>query len=178
MQTGVFHRVGGPVDGSVEFLAFARGELAKHVIDHAAVLAGGTDSHPQARDRARAEMLDHRLHPVLAARTAFLTQAKVSKRQGQIVINHEDLGRGYLVKLAVRTDRATAEVHERLRLEQRQAIRSAAPECLPAAGKAQAQPRPRGQPVDDQKPDVVPRVLVLAARVAQPGHQANGGNDG
>ena len=51
----MFHRVGGALDGQVEFRTLGGGKSAKHMVDHAAVLAGRSDAYPQTRHRAGSE---------------------------------------------------------------------------------------------------------------------------
>src|SRR5258708_4009173 len=129
---------------------------------------------PHAQYLFRAQRIDDRLHPVVPGGRSALADSHRSQRKVQLVINHEQiLLRVGLVFPGQFQHRHAAQVHEGLRFGQQQLfVAEARPgrQCL-AVPVIDRHATLRGQPVDQQKADVVRRKLVFDTRIAKTNDQ-------
>src|SRR4030095_10089526 len=124
------------------------------------------DSHPKPRHRRRSQVINHGLQPIMSSGTATCAKPKLPERQRHIIEDHEDRLCRDLVESRQVSDSLTAQVHVRLRLQQPRAAGSGDLR-LPSLLRAPFGARFASKTIDDHKPNVVPRVRVLAARISQ-----------
>ncbi len=124
-----------------------------------------------------AELLDDRLQPVVTARRAARPQAQSPKRQVRIVVNDEQIVWCELVKRRKLADRPSAQVHEGRRLGQQHAVAEVGNLrrlCFPLRVILQCHTIAARKLFGNLKPDVMPRVLVIAAGIAKTNNQLQG----
>ena len=136
---------------------------------------GPPDPDADAHEVRAAELAPQRLQPVVAREPAALLEADVAERQVDLVVQHEHAVEVELEGAARGADGAPGVVHERLRLEHRDARAAGAGAALGQLG-VELLLRLREVPAADQlvgdaEADVVRAVGVGRARVAEPDDQ-------
>ena len=114
-------------------------------------------------------MLRQRAQAVVAGEAAAATRLQPPGLEVDVVVGDEDRLRGNLEEACRRGDRAAGLVHVGLGLQQREPL-LAEPHLGQRTGELRAPGAavPARQLVDDQPAGVVPRLLVLAAGIAEP----------
>src|SRR5918995_2798326 len=165
-------RVGRPRHDRVVILVRLEGR--EDEIGYATRIAalGTSHSNPQAEEVRATEHLGNRAKPVVPREPASRASLQPTEIQVDLVVDHEyALGRD-LEEARSRRDRAPRLVHERLRLQERDAM-SVEPRLAEPAAEFRLERRSSTarELVDDSPPDVVPIALVSRARIAQPDDQ-------
>src|SRR5512141_2336631 len=164
-----FHGIRRRVEQLVHSGLLAPIELAQDMVDR--VVAGLADAHAQPAELLVAHLLDDRLEAVVAAGAAALAEPQLAERQREVVADHEEFVHG---RVLAREDLPNGEpglVHEGQRLDQHEVE---APISTLDDGRRVARSTPTdpagsvGEPVQDHPADVVPRLLVLRARIPEP----------
>ena len=128
------------------------------------------DPDPQPAELLVPELVDDRSEAVVAARPAALAEAELAERQGEVVDDDEQVAERRVLAGEDLPDGEAGVVHPRQRLDERQV------EAAVAAHRDRRRvPRPAlarpagavGDPVEHHPADVVARLRVLVARVAQ-----------
>lgn len=167
---GVLYGIHGPVKWFLQGGPFLGGELAQDVVHHTAPRRA--DPEPQPGERIRAKVGDERLHPVVPPGRAALPHPQLAAGQVLVIVDDQALVRRQPVKPGQRHHGLAAQVHKRQRFDQVDAARLphlALP--LGLFGKDRAKiPR---QTVEDEKPDIVPGVLILAPWIPQTCDESN-----
>ncbi len=158
----------GAVDGLGEDGPLGGKEFAEDVLDHRLAI-GGADADAEARDIPH--VVEDGLHAVVAAGGAAGTDADAAERQGGVVEDGEDLGRGDFVKARDGGDGLAAQVHEARRLAENHAAGGG--DCgVPFRLEAKWNRGALGEPVHDHKAGIVARLLVFPARITEAGNEA------
>src|SRR3984885_12209190 len=150
-------------------LPFRLAHYAENVVGHVAQRMLRLHSQPNADEFVGPEGTDDRIQAVMAAGTAAFANPKHAPRQHRFVAEHDQIFGPALITLEQRPNRATAEIHERLRLGQYHIFAS-----KPADAHLRLRLRSRypdagafGDDVDREKADVVRRPVVLGTWVAE-----------
>src|SRR5687767_11487867 len=136
-----------------------------------------SDADPQSRKLDRAELLNDRLQPVVTASRSARAQSQSSQRQIRIVDDDEQIGGREFVKACNLAHRPSAQIHEGRRLGEQHAIADLGNlRCLrfPLRVIFQRHAIATRKLFGDLEPDIVPGVLVLAARIAETNDQLQG----
>ena len=132
--------------------------------------SGGADPDPEPAELLGRELVDDRAEAVVAARSAALAEPELAERQGEVVGDDQEVAERRVLAGEDLPDREARVVHEGQRLDERQveAPESAHRDRRGVPRPALARPAgPVGEPVEDHPADVVARLRVLVARVAQ-----------
>ena len=162
------HRVGGGVQQDRQARPLVRRELREDVVHRPAPRLA--DPHPEPRVLLRAQLVDDRAQPVVPAVRAGLAEPELAERQREVVRDDQHLAQRHPVPRQQLAHRDAGVVHVRLRLgeDQLQALRAQLDRRgRVALAAAAGPPVPVGEPVEHHPADVVARLRVLVARVAQ-----------
>ena len=142
---------------------------------------GPADAHPHPDEIRRAEAVDDAAQAVVAGVAAAQLQPHVLPGEIELVVDDDDVLRLDLEERRRRLHAVAREVHERAGLQQRDrearaphgdvALRPDAAELLLEVGH----PVRTREMLDDHEADVVPVLLVLLARIAEPDDEVHGG---
>ncbi len=171
LGTRKLHRCEG--GGKRVFLhrALIRSEFPQDMADHFSRLAAA-DAHLQPGEGVRVQVLDDGFDAVVSSRGTFLPESEGAERQGDIVINHQDVLRRPFVEGEDLLERPAAQVHEGLRLEeQRPVTRDLRQVALPLGDALECSPGLRRQPVQHHEAYIVAGILILAAGIPEPHDQ-------
>ncbi len=168
MARPLLDRVGGRVQQRVEALPLVRLERRQHMVDEGPIRRADPD--PEPAELLGRELVDDRAEAVVTARTPALAEPELPERQREVVGDHEQLRQRGVLASEDLPDGATRVVHERQGLHDHQVEAVVATirdrrrvACSPAACPTGT----IGEAVEDHPADVVPRLRVLVARVAQ-----------
>src|SRR3984893_6095392 len=167
----VLQRVRCAIDCRCNERSFFLKKTTQHVIDRS--LAGGrADPNAQPWNLVGAKLHEDRFKSVVAAGAPTQAQSKPAKWQSEIVEHHKDFLRTNFVELRDGMERLATAVHVSHRLDQNYVV-VLGNECAPLCRSFPGRSKLRGQAIGHEKTDVVPRLLVFAARISQTGNQAN-----
>src|SRR6185295_6406816 len=152
-------------------LVLGRG-LLQNVVGDRVLVAGMADADAQAPVVVRAEALRDVLQPVVAGDAAALLDARHAGREVELVVHHQHLFGLDLEEAGEHLHRAAAAVHEALRHQQERRV-VAADQRLELPVLAQHDAVGRSEALHQPEAGVVPRALVLLARIAEPDDKAN-----
>jgi hypothetical protein len=132
---------------------------------------GCANADTQPRDLLRAEMLDHRLQPLMAAGSAAGAQPEFAQRKRHVIEDDERFRRGNLVKTGDLADGASAQIHigerfAKIRFAIARQLR------LPGLFRAPGRTRSSAQTIEHHKADIMTGLMVVAPRIAETNQQA------
>src|SRR5688572_6479445 len=161
----------GAVDGLVDGRLVLGRRLLQHVVG--AFRAGGrlADAQAQAPVVVRAQALRDVPQAVVPGDAAALLDARDAGCEVELVVHHQDLFGLELEEACEHLHRLAAQVHERLRQQEPGAGGILADQRLELRVLAQHEAAGLREALDQPEPRVVPRALVLLARIAQADHQ-------
>ena len=147
--------------------ALVRREFPQNVTDHFTRLAAA-DPDLETRKNVGVEVLEDGLDAVVTPGGPLLPETQGAERQGDIVIDHQHVLRGPLVKGKDLLQRSSTQVHERLRFKENRAVaRNLRQVALPFRDRLENGARLRGKLVQQHEADVVAGIFVLAAGITE-----------
>ena len=162
------HRVGGGVQQDRQAHPLVGRELREDVIHRPAPRLA--DPHAEPRVLLGAQLVDDGAQPVVPAVRAGLAEPELAERQREVVRDDQHLAERHPVPRQELAHRDAGVVHVRLGLGEDQ-LQALGPQLdrggRVALAAAAGPPVPVGEPVEHHPADVVARLLVLVARVAQ-----------
>ena len=142
------------------------------MIDHSAGEFGISDADAEPGELVGAEVLDDRAHPVMPPGGALTADAQATEGEGDVIIDHQDLGRFDAVEVGDLGDRLAAQIHEGLRLDDVFPMPEAGDVRDPTLRVLECFARILGQLLDDEEADVVPGVGIFWPRVSEADNKA------
>ncbi len=139
----------------------------------------GIHADPQPRVFRRPQVVLDVAQAVVPAMRPPGPHPQLAQRQVDVVADDQQLRQRQLVEVHYLPDAAAAQVHERLRLDEKDlfSVLGQLGDLRLETALEPATARPSREGVDDVVADVVPRPLVVPARIAQPDddfHTPNG----
>ena len=153
---------------------FVGGKFPEHVADHLAGFAAA-DAELEAREDVGAEVLEDGLDAVMAAGGAFFAETKGAEREGDVVVDHQDLLGCPFVEGEDLVDGTAAQVHERLGFEQNRAgVRKFCEVALPLGSGLKCDAGCCGEAIEHHESHVVAGFFILSPGIAEADDQVEG----
>ena len=161
-------RVGPGVEEFVDPLPLVGRKRGEDVVGEAA--SRRPDPDPEPAELLGVELVDDRTETVMAAGPAALPEPELAERQGEVVGDDEEIDQRRVLAGEDLPDGVAREIHEGQRLDDHEVEPAVAAhgDRRSVARSALALPAGAvGDPVEDHPADVVARLRILVARVAQ-----------
>ncbi len=165
------HSIGSETDRLVDCRLLCRTEPAQYIIGRIPFGWRPADAELHPDKLVGSQLSDHRINSFVSAGAAPLTDPQTSRRQVEIIVDHNNICGNDFVKLGGFAYGCSAEVHKGLRFDKQH--RAAGPVltdfCFKTSLPGFAAPTP-GQFIDDQKADIMSGILIPGAGIAQAHH--------